>query len=96
MLKSKEKETSKDTEKKERRERQPSNHLIASQTEYICIDNDGGAHSESLARSVRRAQSHLQVVTCKSLEVVWNEKKKPDFFLPRCESESLEGLQKRK
>lgn len=40
MLKSKEKETSKDKGKKERRERQLSNHLIVSQTEYICIVND--------------------------------------------------------
>lgn len=69
MLKSKEKETSKDTEKKERRERQPSNHLIASQTEYICIANDDvPIRNHSLALFAER--SHLQVVTCKSLEVV--------------------------
>lgn len=55
MLKSKEKETRKDTEKRKRRERQPSNHLIVSQTEYICIDNeDAPDRSRSLALFAKR------------------------------------------
>lgn len=61
MLKSKEKETSKDTGKKESRERQLSNHLIVSQTEYICIVNDNVLYP-NCSVSILTVLCNLQVI----------------------------------